>query len=153
MKLDQNGYNLITQFEGFSATPYLDSAGIPTIGFGSTFYLDGTKVTMKDKAISREFAIKLFEITADQFAKKVDGLVKSNITQNQFNSLVSLAYNIGVENFRLSSLLILVNRNPNDRIISGKFMQWNKARIKGALTEIDGLTNRRRKEAQNYFKK
>lgn len=152
MKLDSNGYSLIKSFEGFSATPYLCSAKVPTIGYGSTFYLDGTKVTMKDKAISKEYATKMFEIIANEFAVKVDRLVKSKVTQNQFNSLVSLAYNIGFENFSLSSLLILVNRNPNDRIISGKFMQWNKARIKGVFTEIDGLTNRRRKEAQNYFK-
>ena len=44
-----NGLNLIKQFEGLSLKPYLDAVNIPTIGFGNTYYEDGTKVTLKDK--------------------------------------------------------------------------------------------------------
>ena len=48
------GIKLIKESEGFSAAPYLDPLGIPTIGFGTTYYPDGKKVTMEDPAISKE---------------------------------------------------------------------------------------------------
>lgn len=48
MKTSPKGIQLILSFEGFSAKPYLDSAGIPTIGYGNTYYPGGKKVTMKD---------------------------------------------------------------------------------------------------------
>ena len=152
-KLDQNGYDLIKKFEGFRAKPYLCSAKVPTIGYGSTYYQDGAKVTMADKLISEPYASKLFTIIADEFSEKVARLIKSEVSQNQFNSLVSLAYNIGIVAFRNSSLLKMVNENPNNHLIKYKFMAWNKATIKGVKTEIPGLTNRRKLESENYFKK
>lgn len=54
MTTSKRGIDFITSFEGFREKPYLDSANIPTIGFGNTYYTDGIKVTMKDKAITRE---------------------------------------------------------------------------------------------------
>jgi lysozyme len=152
-KLNQKGYDLITKFEGFRAKPYLDSVNVPTIGYGSTFYQDGAKVTMKDKAISKEYATKLFTIVADEFASKVSRLIKKEINQNQFNSLVSLSYNIGIGAFRNSSLLKMINENPNNPMIKYKFLAWNKGLIKGEKVAIVGLTNRRKLEAENYFKK
>ncbi|MDR3025476.1 MAG: hypothetical protein LBV25_15800 [Chryseobacterium sp.] len=60
MKTSQKGISLIVSFEGFSAKPYLDSAGIPTIGYGNTYYPGGKKVTMKDPAITKEQGVELF---------------------------------------------------------------------------------------------
>ncbi|WP_336716249.1 lysozyme [Chryseobacterium mucoviscidosis] len=54
MTTSQKGINFILSFEGFSAKPYLDSAGIPTIGYGNTYYPGGKKVTMKDLPITKE---------------------------------------------------------------------------------------------------
>ena len=56
MTLDNKGYLLIAQFEGLRLKPYLCSAGVPTIGYGSTFYPSGRKVTMQDKPITQETA-------------------------------------------------------------------------------------------------
>jgi lysozyme len=147
MKLDVNGYLLITKFEGFSATPYLCSAGIPTIGYGSTFYVDGAKVTMKDIAISETQALVMFKAIADEFAAKVLKLLKKTVNQHQFNTLVSFAYNCGLNNLGKSTLLKKVNINPDDPAIRYEFLKWNKA--KGKI--IVGLTRRRNEEARIYF--
>jgi lysozyme len=56
MKVSEQGLKLIKKHEGYSAKPYLCPAKIPTIGYGNTFYPDGTKVTMQDKPLSKEVA-------------------------------------------------------------------------------------------------
>ena len=147
MKLNNNGYLLITEFEGFSAKPYLCSAKIPTIGYGNTYYPDGKRVTMLDKEITRMQAFEMFKYIADKFASTVSKLVKTPLNQNQFNALVSLAYNIGTGNFASSTLLKKVNINHNDKTIELEFKKWNKVNKK----EVAGLTRRRNYEANIYF--
>ena len=147
MKLDDKGYKLITKFEGLSLKPYLDSIKVPTIGYGNTYYTDGKRVTLLDKEITKEVAFDMFKEVANRFGKRVDELVTSNINQNQYNALVSFAYNVGTGNFALSTLLKKVNKNPNDLTIKDEFLRWNKAGGK----VINGLTNRRNEEANIYF--
>lgn len=146
MKLDSNGYKLIQGFEGLKLSAYKDSAGIPTIGYGNITYENGTKVKMGDK-ITQERADKLFQYFADSFASKVASLIKKDVKQNQFNAIVSLAYNIGVGAFSKSTLLKKVNVNPNDVTIKDEFMKWVNAGGK----KIQGLVNRRKKESELYF--
>ena len=155
MTLDNKGYLLIATFEGLRLKPYLCSAGVPTIGYGSTFYPSGRKVTMRDKPITQETAFWMLKQVANMFAKDVDSLVTSNINQNQFNALVSFAFNLGSdidadnipEGLGDSRLLRRVNANPNDPEIAREFVKWNKA---GGRV-LDGLTKRRLKEAELYF--
>jgi len=147
MKLNSKGYKLITDFEGFSSKPYLCSAGVPTIGYGNTYYTDGTKVTLKDEEITRAKAFWIFQSVADNFALFVTKNVTSGINQEQFNSLVSFCYNVGKTNFAKSTLLKLVNKNPKDNKIKDEFMKWNKANKK----VVNGLTKRREIESKNYF--
>jgi len=149
MKLDSKGYDLIKEFEGFSDRPYKCSANIPTIGYGNTFYPDGKRVSMLDKQITKDYADEIFKYVADNFAFKVSKLIKSKVTQNQFNALVSFAYNVGIGNLEKSTLLKLVNINPNDAMIAKQFLRWNKAKGK----ELKGLTNRRIKESALYYTK
>jgi lysozyme len=153
MKLDKKGLDLIASFEGLRLKPYLCSAGVPTIGFGATFYPEGKRVTLKDKEITKHYAFELLKDTVKVFEDIVNKYVKRDLTQNQFNSLVSLVYNIGGGNFKASTLLKLVINNPNDANIAKQFLRWNKARVNNVLTEIKGLTNRRIKESANYFTK
>ncbi len=149
MRLNNAGYLLICKFEGLRLTPYLCSAKVPTIGYGNTYYPNGRKVTMQDKAITKPDAFEMFKFIADKFSLKVDELVKSNVNQNQFNALVSFAYNIGVNGLAKSTLLKKVNFNPDDLTIKDEFLKWNKAGGK----EIKGLTIRREKESQIYYEK
>jgi lysozyme len=153
MRLDKKGLDLIASFEGLRLKAYLCSAGVPTIGFGNTYYEDGTKVAMSNPAISKERAVLLLKLIVKDFEDIVNKYVKKDLTQNQFNSLVSLVYNIGGGNFKASTLLKLVINNPNDANIAKQFLRWNKARVNNVLTEIKGLTNRRIKESANYFTK
>jgi len=155
MKLNNAGYQLICEFEGLRLKPYLCSAGVPTIGYGNTFYPNGKKVTMRDKPITKEYAFEIFKFVADLFAKDVNRLIKSKVTQNQFNALVSFAYNVGTdidhddipEGLGDSRLLKKVNANPNDLSIRNEFAKWNKANGK----IVNGLVNRRKKESEVYF--
>jgi lysozyme len=146
-KLNNSGYLLITEFEGYSAKPYLCSAKVPTIGYGNTYYTDGKRVTMLDKEINKQQAFEMFKVIADRFASKVSNLVKTPLNQNQFNSCVSLAYNIGMANFMNSTLLKLVNKNHNDILIGLEFKKWNKVNKK----VVAGLTRRRNYESDIYF--
>ena len=147
MKLDNRGYLMICEFEGFSAKPYLCPAKLATIGYGNTFYRDGKKVTMVDPPITKIEAFDMFKDIADKFAKKVSACVKTPINQNQFNSLVSFTYNVGVANFMNSTLLKRVNANHNDPDIRTQFLRWDKVGTK----KLSGLTKRRIYEADNYF--
>lgn len=156
MKLDSAGYDLIKSFEGLRLLPYKCSAGVPTIGYGNTVYPNGVKVTMKDKAITEAYAKEMFQTTANLFARDVTGLIKSKVNQNQFNALVSFAYNVGTdidvdnipEGLGDSTLLKKVNANPNDPLIAKEFLKWNKANGK----VLSGLVKRRKKESELYFK-
>jgi lysozyme len=104
---------------------------------------------MLDKSITQKEAFEMFKEIADRFAKAVDKNLKVCVSQNSFNSMVSLAYNIGTGAFISSTLLRKVNINPNDPSIAHEFSRWNKAGGK----VLNGLTIRRSKESANYFKK
>lgn len=149
MKLNEKGYDLIKKFEGYSDRPYKCPAGIPTIGYGNTYYPNGVKVKLTDKPITKEYANEILAFVADNFAKDVLKVIKSNITVNQLNALTAFAYNLGMTNFRNSTLLKLVNHNPKDANIAKEFLKWNKSNGK----VLNGLTNRRIAESALYFTK
>lgn len=143
------GIELIKRFEGFRSAPYKCPAGVPTIGYGATFYPNGKKVTMADKAITEAEATELLKSMLVKFEQYVDSYCIDTITQNQFDALVSFCYNLGPANLKASTLLKKVNVNPNDETIRAEFMKWTKA---GGRT-LKGLVTRRTAEADLYFKK
>ena len=140
---------MIKTFEGFRSAPYKCSAGVPTIGYGATFYPGGKKVTMTDPSITEEKAVELLANMLVSFEKYVDSYCRDDINQNQFDALVSFAYNLGPANLKSSTLLKKVNANPEDETITAEFMKWVKA---GGKT-LKGLVRRREAESQLYFKK
>ena len=148
MIVTNDAIKLLHKYEGLVLDAYLCPAKVPTIGYGNTFYEDGSKVKIGDK-ITKERAIELFEnILENNFASQVKRLIKSRVTNNQFSALVSFAYNVGIGNLKRSTLLKLVNSNPNDPAIRNQFIRWNRAGGKVLL----GLTRRRESEADLYFK-
>jgi lysozyme len=148
MKVVNDAIILMHKYEGLRLDAYLCPAKVPTIGYGNTFYEDGSKVKIGDK-ITKARANELFNnILENKFATPVRGLIKSKVTNNQFSALVSFAYNVGVANLQRSTLLKMVNVNPKDPAIRAQFMRWNKASGK----ELLGLTRRREAEANLYFK-
>ncbi|MDG4652613.1 lysozyme [Chryseobacterium arthrosphaerae] len=146
MKTSQKGINLIISFEGFSAQPYLDSAGIPTIGYGNTYYPGGKKVTMKDPAITREKGVELFSAVLPTYEKIVNAKVKIPLTQNQFDALVSHTYNTGGSD----GLFSLINKKAGEEEIRNWF---TKKYITAGGKTLNGLIRRRKAEADLFFAK
>ena len=146
-KVSQQALELIKRFEGFCSQPYLCPANVPTIGYGATFYEDGTKVKVSDPEITEERATQLLQNVLKTFEKHVDTFTRDDITQQQFDALVCFAYNVGVGALKSSTLLKKVNADPNDPTIRDEFLKWNKA----AGKPLKGLTKRRESEAKLYF--
>lgn len=146
MKTSQIGINLILSFEGFSAKPYLDSAGIPTIGYGNTYYPGGKRVTMKDSAITKEKGAELFTLVLPTYEKIVNSKVKVSLTQNQFDALVSHAYNTGGSD----TLFSLINKKAADAEIGNWF---TTKYITAGGKVLNGLIRRRKVEAYLFFAK
>lgn len=139
-------YKFIAAEENCRLKAYLDTGGVPTIGMGSTRYEDGTLVKITDQ-ITRPRANDLLKHTVDQFARQVSDYIESVVNQNQFEALVSFAYNVGIIAFAKSTLLRKVDKNPGDVTIRAEFMRWNKDNGK----VLKGLVNRRQREADLYF--
>lgn len=148
MNINQKGINLIKSFESCRLVAYKDSKGIPTIGWGATYYRDGRKVKMGDK-ITQQEADELFAWHLNEFCVDVKQLLKKTLNDNQFSALVSFAYNCGTYNLEKSTLLKKINANPADPTIRTEFMKWVN---KGSSFE-KGLTRRRKAEADLYFSK
>lgn len=144
--ISDNGLNFIVNEEGCILHPYLDSVGIPTIGIGNTSYESGRLVKITDPPITKERALSLFKNILHYYENAVSDYVISGINQNQFDSLVSLAYNIGTNAFKKSTVLRLVNQNPSDTEIAAAFKMWQNAGEKKGI-----LLARRNREAQLYF--
>jgi len=144
--MDNKCYLLIKKFEGCKLKAYLDSVGVPTIGYGATYYKDGSKVKMGDKMTQQE-ADDLLQFDIQEFSSHVKGLVKSTINDNQEDALISFAYNVGLNKLKKSTLLKKVNANPNDETIQQEFEKWDKA---GGVV-LPGLLRRRKSEAYLYF--
>jgi len=125
MQLDENGYNLIKSFEGLYLTAYQDDAGVWTIGWGSTRYANGKTIQPGDTLVNRECADDLLEVTMGQYEDAVSSLVKVNLSQNEYNALVSLTYNIGTGGFEGSSVLRWLNAG-NLQAAADAFLMWNK---------------------------
>lgn len=140
------GIELIKEFEGLELVGYLCPAGIPTRGYGHT----GPEVKVGERISPAQAEADLTK-DLDKFERAVTRLVRSAINQNQRGALVSFAYNLGAGNLQSSTLLKKVNANPNDPSIRGEFAKWNKARVKGVLKVLPGLTRRRQAEADLYF--
>jgi lysozyme len=147
MTLTEEIKQFLKSKEGLRLKAYICPAGKWTIGYGNTFYEYGSKVKKGD-TISKNRAEELFENILYQFSKEVKSLLKTELNDNQFSALVSFSYNVGIGNFSKSTLLKLVNINPSNPSIKNEFIKWNK----GGGKTLYGLTIRRQKEADIYFK-
>ena len=72
MHISDNGLDLIKQFEGFRSAPYLDPVGIPTIGYGATYYPGGRRVRMTDTPISEPFASDMLRHQVTTYGDGID---------------------------------------------------------------------------------
>ncbi|MEL4885699.1 lysozyme [Pectobacterium betavasculorum] len=145
MQISSNGINLIKQFEGCELTAYQDAVGVWTIGYGWTQAVDGKSIR-RGMTIDSATADRLLKTGVVQYEQAVNQLVKVAISQNQFDALVSFAYNVGTRSLSTSTLL----RKLNAGDISGaadEFLRWNKAGGK----ELAGLARRRVAEREMFL--
>lgn len=139
-RIGPKGIKLIKEFEGWKATAYLCPANVWTIGWGST----GPHVK-PGMTITPERGEALLRADLARFEAAVTHGVTTSVTQDQYDAMVSLAFNIGVAAFKRSSVLRHTNAR-NWAAAEKAFALWNKA---GGRV-LPGLVRRRRAEADLY---
>lgn len=143
MKTSKKGISLIKSFEGLKLNAYLCSANVPTIGYGNTYYPNGTKVKLGD-TITQEKADELLKDILKKFEGIVNRKLKVKVSQNQFDALVSHTYNTGGSN----TLFRLINTNSDKQTIK----DWIETRyITANGVKLNGLVRRRKAEADLFF--
>ena len=142
MKTSKNGINLIKTYEGCRLTAYKCPAGVWTIGYGHTAGVkQGDKITQLQ-------ADTLLAVDLQKFEYSVNKAVKKPITQNEFDALVSFAFNVGIGNFEKSTLLRLINMGQFE-LASKQFERW----ISAGGKPLTGLKKRRLAEKTLFLKK
>lgn len=142
-KTSARGRALIRQFEGCKLLAYRCPAGIWTIGVGHT----GPDV-QPGMRITEKRADELLELDLAKFERAVTQLVGA-ASQEHFDAMVSLCFNIGIKSFSKSSVVRWHNRGDEEKAAYA-FGLWNKARVDGKLTVLQGLVRRRAAEASMY---
>ncbi len=130
MNTSDAGLKLIRQFEGLRLKAYRCPAGIWTIGYGHTSAAGAPEVR-EDMRISREEAEAILKRDLAQFEDAVSSMVKVPLTENQFDTLVSFAFNCGIAALRRSTLLKRVNAGAI-RCRSGRAHEMDQGRRQGA---------------------
>jgi lysozyme len=140
------GMPIIRKYEGLRLRAYICPSGLATIGYGATFYENGSRVQMGE-VITIERADKLLHMQVKLFADEVKRVVKSEINENQLGALTSFCFNVGGAAFGKSTLAKKVNKNPKDPTIRDEFMRWTR----GGGKVLPGLVKRREEEANLYY--
>ena len=137
MKTSGKGISLIKDFEGFSPVIYLCPAGKPTIGYGHVVRANETI----HAPINEEEAERLLLEDLNDYEASVLRLVSAELTQSQFDALVSFTYNLGAGNISRSTLLKKLNADDYQGA-ADEFERWDKCNGK----PLAGLSRRRRAE-------
>ena len=153
MKISAVGLALIKQEERFMARRYLCPAGKPTIGYGHV--IQANEAHLNTAVLTEAQASALLQQDVDkQYGAHVAGRVHRDVSQNQFDALVSLCFNIGTGGFDKSSVLALTNAGASSPVVlKAAFGLWNK--VTNPTTKVKeiskGLTARRAREAALYL--
>ncbi|MEO1690485.1 MAG: lysozyme [Cyanobacteria bacterium J06631_6] len=140
--------NLVKQFEGFRSSAYIDSSGLPVIGYGQT-RVNGRTVRM-GQYITQAQANAALEQELYHIQKLVLNHVKVDLNPYQLGALTSLVYNAGTVVIKNSTLIRKLN--AGDYLgASQEFVRWNKANRGGQLVVFPGLTRRRIAEQQLFL--
>lgn len=132
----------IAHFEGLELHQYYCSAGVSTIGLGTTRWHNGEPIPV-GATITREQAIELFKRDATEFMAEIQRLVDVPLTARQIAAVLSFCYNCGWQGFEESSLLRSINDGSDFDTIRANFRKWAKA--DGMI--LEGLLRRRNAEA------
>ena len=136
MNISNEGISLIKKFEGCELEAYQDAIGVWTIGYGHT------KDVRQGMSITKEQADNMLINELDEYCDHVEKAVIVDLTQNQFDALVSWTYNLGPTNLNASTMLKVLNNKDFDEV-PAQIKRWNKAGGK----VLEGLVRRREAEA------
>ena len=140
MKASVDAYELIKQFEGLRLEAYLCPAGIWTIGYGhSSGVSPNSFITIQeaDEYLHRDVAAIEMQLNK----------LNLSLRQCQWDAIVSFVFNVGIGNFKASTLLAKIRINPDDNSIIDEFLRWVYANGK----VMRGLQKRRLTEMKLYF--
>lgn len=135
--------SLCIHFEGIYLSPYLCPAGVPTIGCGTTHYLDGRAVQLTDPPIAREEAIALCrESMRRRYLRMTIALCPGIDLAPRLAAIADFAYNMGTGALRASTLRKRINgRRWQD--VPGELLKWTH----GGGRVLRGLATRRQAES------
>ena len=139
MKISDNCVKICAYYEGFKPKPYLCQAGVATIGYGTTRYPNGKKVTLRDAPMTEKVAREIMVMTLNDFAAQITPIITAPVNQDQFDALTDFAYNLGPdidaddipEGLGDSHLLKLINdgiitKDSNwKKILTAEFVKWD----------------------------
>ena len=138
MKTSKNGINLIKKFEGCSLKAYKCPAGVYTIGYGHINNVkQGDNITQLQAETLLMFDLQIFE-------KEINNL-NLNLTQNQFDAIISFVFNIGIGNFKKSTMLKFLKAGHYP-LAAGQFDRW----VYQGKQKLSGLVKRRKAEKELF---
>ena len=156
MKTSANGLQFLKNEEGMVLHIYKDKAGLPTIGIGHLLTkfelashivnINGVPVSLTG-GITEQQALDLLAQDMGRFEDVINSYVKTQLTQNQFDAMESLSYNIGDGGFEQSSALVAINAGKFDEV-PADIMKWNKITVNGQHVVDEELTERRAREVK-----
>jgi lysozyme len=134
---------LAKRWEGLFLSPYLCPAGVPTIGYGTTYYEDGTRVTLLDPDITKDRALALLVMQLQNvYLPQVLALCPGLDSAERVAAILDFTYNLGGSNLRHSNLRKRINAGDWSSV-PAELMKW----VKGGGKVLPGLTKRREAEA------
>ncbi len=140
MNISNNGIAELFGHEGLCLSPYLDSVGVVTIGFGATkSEIPGLSLSHPDITIKE--AVELFRIGIKKYENAINKALHVDVTQEQFDALISICYNIGCSGAANSTFVKRINAGDTLQHIKQAIMMWCKPKE---------ITARRAKEALLY---
>jgi lysozyme len=144
---------IIKFYESLELKAYVCPAGKLTIGFGMTFHYPSKKLVVEGESITPEQAEWQLDQHIDFLEKQIMRFVKVELLENQLQALISLCFNIGITNFKTSTLLKKINES--DFEAAGKeFLRWVYATDSktGKKIKLNGLVKRRKTESELFLK-
>ena len=135
--------SLCKQFEGFRSKPYLCPAGVATIGYGSTYYSDGSKVTLEDAPMDEPAAsaLLMYELQHTYLPGTLRNCPILATDNRRLNAVVDFCYNLGIGRLQTSTLKRKINAQDWEGA-KEELKKWNK----GGGKVLAGLDKRRKSE-------
>lgn len=142
----QEAFDLLKNYEKFSATVYPDKANVATIGYGMTKYeFPGLTLQSTNVLTEPQAAEMLRSKLEEKFIPKVREYIQVPLNNNQLGALASFMYNVGEPNFAASTMRKKLNQGDYVGALQ-EFPRWNKVTVDGKKEKSAGLTDRRQAE-------